>query len=403
MKSKKELLITVVCISLSFFLKAQVFTETFEGITGSGKPSVFNSSGQSFTAVTKTPGGSLGGFFGVYIPSNAWVMPNPGGGPTANGPGGFGVGTACTLGNCSGVSNKFLDNGLSSGRSQTYSVKTTNSSLFTIKSIYLFFSSDNGNNNNAPGSVIISGKKAGTVMFSITKTTGFVTGFSTNNGFNFIDFSTEGGSNNSNKGIDEIEFKCDATVNYFAIDNFTWGFSSASLPLQLLDFAGTMYGNNISLFWRTEAEVNVSHFELQWCKDASSWHTINTQLAKGKQSRDSNSYNYIHSNATGLNFYRLKMVDIDGKFTISKVVKFTGVANENIGVYPNPAKNILMINQPGGRSAKVQLVNSVGMIIKTIQLSNPTSLIDISGLIPGVYLIQINQGEFVKSQFFVKQ
>ena len=117
-----KLSLSLWCSLLSLCLNAQVFTETFDGINGSGKPVVFVNNGQSFTALTATPGGTLGGLLGVYIPGNTWTMPSPGGGPVTNGPGGFGVGASCSSGVCSGVSDKFLDNGSSAGKAQVYSI-----------------------------------------------------------------------------------------------------------------------------------------------------------------------------------------------------------------------------------------------------------------------------------------
>ncbi len=389
---------------ISFFSQAnaQVFTETFESISGPGKPTVFINNGQSFTMVTGTPGGTMGGLFGVYIPGNTWNMPNPGGGSTTNGPGGFGVGVSCSAGNCSGISNKFLDNGSSIGKGQTYSIKSTNGSVFNIKSVHLFFSADNGNNNIAPLSVVVSGKKGGVVIFTITKTTGFVTGFSSNNGFNYFNFATEGGTDNSNKAIDEIEFRCAANINYFALDNFSWS-SPATLPLRLLEFGGEQVGDNVSLHWRTADEVNVGYFDLQWSSDALEWITIDKQQSANLPGAIENSYHFMHNSTRPVNFYRLKMVDNDGKFVISKVIKLKRQIEAAVTFFPNPANRNLTITLPAAEPTMIQIFTGDGQIVREMKLQSLISTVDLGSLTGGVYVIRITQTGFTWVKKLVKR
>jgi hypothetical protein len=73
--------------------------------------------------------------------------------------------------------------------------------------------------NGAAGSVTFRGKLAGATVFTVTKTSGLS---GTNNGFAFVDFTTEGGSNNSNTSIDKLEIELSSNYDYFAIDNFIW-------------------------------------------------------------------------------------------------------------------------------------------------------------------------------------
>ncbi|KAA9038714.1 T9SS type A sorting domain-containing protein [Ginsengibacter hankyongi] len=399
---RKKLLINFIPLLFStLILNAQVYTETFEGITGAGKPTTFTNNGQSFTAITVTPGGTLGGLFGVYIPSNTWIMPNPGGGSTTNTSGGFGVGTSCTSGSCTGVSDKFLDNGSSIGTGQVYSIKTTDNRLFNIISVHLFFSSDHGNTNVAPGSVIINGKKAGVTVFTINKVSGFITGFATNNGFNYINFATEGGSDFSKVAIDEIEFRCSSAVNYFAVDNFTWTPASV-LPLQLVDFAGRIHDHQVFLSWHTAAEINTNHFELQWSNNSVNWQTINSQSAKCNNGAGNNVYAYTQNNPGDINFYRLRIVDNDGRITGSNVLRISERNSREIQFYPNPVSNKLLIILQKDEPAVVQFINSNGRLVKTMKLITTTTWVDIVNFVPGIYTMKIIQGAAIKEDKIVK-
>ncbi|MCF7569671.1 T9SS type A sorting domain-containing protein [Sabulilitoribacter arenilitoris] len=130
--------------------------------------------------------------------------------------------------NGTAVDNKFIDN--SSGTptqndGTSFIITTTDGTDITIKSLYIFVSTRALAN---PSSTLtIVGKKDGEVtpVFTITKNSGFsnVETFSPNNGFTLIDFSTEGGIDNSDKNVDELIISATANGDYLALDALTWG------------------------------------------------------------------------------------------------------------------------------------------------------------------------------------
>ena len=213
MKPKLFTLLLLILVSSRYWAQT---TETFESHT-TGKPTSFTSGGQSFTLSQNDC--ANGGTFGVFIPGQTWTPCS--GGSVSNISGNYGVGTSCTAGVCTGTSAKFIDNGSSNGTGQIYYIKTTDAALFTIKALHVYVSNDKGNTPASSG-VTFKGKRGGTVIYTITKSSGLNTSFGTNNGFTYIDFSTEGGVNNSNYNIDELEIQGGASNNYLAIDNFIW-------------------------------------------------------------------------------------------------------------------------------------------------------------------------------------
>ncbi len=135
--------------------------------------------------------------------------------------------------NGSAVDNKFIDN--SSGTptqndGTSFIITTTDGADITVKSLYIFVSTRALAN---PSSTLtIEGKKDGAVtpVFTITKNSGFsnVQTFSPNNGFTLIDFSTEGGIDNSEKNVDELIISATGNGDYLALDAFTWGAETLS-------------------------------------------------------------------------------------------------------------------------------------------------------------------------------
>ncbi|MEO5650790.1 MAG: hypothetical protein ABIR03_12820, partial [Ginsengibacter sp.] len=101
------------------------------------------------------------------------------------------------------ASNRFVDNVNAPALNQVNSIKTSNGAQFSLKNLWIFTSADGGNNTSASGSIIVTGKLAGVVVFTFTKTAGFNGSYGANTGFAYLDFSTEGGVDNSSMIIDE--------------------------------------------------------------------------------------------------------------------------------------------------------------------------------------------------------
>jgi len=119
---------------------------------------------------------------------------------------------------------KFIDNtgnhnGDNNGSSFTI---TPNGVQVTVQSLYLFCSTRTLA--VTTGTLTITGNKDGNEVFTFSKSTGFASPvtFTPNNGFTFIDFATEGASDFSNKGIDELIISSTGDLDYLALDAFSW-------------------------------------------------------------------------------------------------------------------------------------------------------------------------------------
>ncbi|KXK43036.1 MAG: lipoprotein [Bacteroidetes bacterium OLB11] len=121
---------------------------------------------------------------------------------------------------------------------------------------------------------------------------------------------------------------------------------SAPLPLTLLHFDAVLNKNQtVDLKWITSNEVNVSHFELEKKDMNGVFQWMSTTKAIGNSKADHN-YDDIDLNPNiGANYYRLKSVDKDGKYTYSNVVSvFLEKVNHSISIFPNPTSSELNID-----------------------------------------------------------
>ena len=116
------------------------------------------------------------------------------------------------------------------------------------------------------------------------------------------------------------------------------------LPIELAYFKGTEQDCEAILSWGTSSEINVSHFEIQRSYDGSTFSMIDRVNALGGEGI-ATDYTYTDTQLTLTNYYRLKIVDNDGRIEYSEI--FTIQADCAAGVsisdvFPNPTVNQLI-------------------------------------------------------------
>jgi hypothetical protein len=175
------------------------------------------------------------------------------------------------------------------------------------------------------------------------------------------------------------------------------GISSAPLPLTLLEFAAKNENNTAHLFWKTANEINVNHFEIQNSEDSKAFTKIG-QIA-ASSSKETNNYSYIdiNLNQKQSQYYRLKMVDKDGKYTFSKIVSLRNIENSISRISPNPSSDLILLNiEYSLLNTEAEIVNSIGKKIKTINLIEKVSPVKTTEFVPGIYFIKLKNGKNIK-------
>lgn len=144
---------------------------------------------------------------------------------------------------------------------------------------------------------------------------------------------------------------------------------NGTLPLTLISFTGNLQNRkSVQLQWVTATEIKTKDFEVQWGKDGPNFTKIAVVPAAGNSSQNKH-YNYIHSlPADGNNYYRLKMIDIDGRFTYSPVVKVKITNNiKAITAYPNPVINVVQLQLEAEKAERISfnLCSADGRIVES--------------------------------------
>jgi hypothetical protein len=169
--------------------------------------------------------------------------------------------------------------------------------------------------------------------------------------------------------------------------------TSATLPLTLLNFNGNKQTGYNMLAWNTAIEENTKEFDVQLSKENGQWKTIGTVAANGN---GSGSYSFNHNNpATGKNWYRLQMVDIDGKFTYSNIILLnnTSSGDVSIRVYPNPVSDMINISVGNNLlNTKVSLYSVEGKLLQTKLITTSNFQLSILSFPKDTYLLKFENG-----------
>ncbi len=184
------------------------------------------------------------------------------------------------------------------------------------------------------------------------------------------------------------------------------------LPVTLINWNATLANNNIALKWTTTEERNASHFIIERSFDGTDYSDIAMLFAVGN-SDINNDYSYndkVPAGNNGIIYYRLKMVDMDGRYKTSdiKVVR-VGVSSDAVKVvaYPNPVVNDVRVTIPQnwqGKTVSYQLSNANGQVIKsyTVQYASQTEVIAMSQVPTGMYILRVINGTETAVQAVVK-
>lgn len=164
---------------------------------------------------------------------------------------------------------------------------------------------------------------------------------------------------------------------------------------------------SITLDWGTLQEVNNTNFIIERSTDQKAFAAIGSVKSAGT-SYSRNTYSFIDKNpASGNNYYRLKQVDENGNISYSETVRVVNQVKKNISLFPNPvtasAQLYSKTNFEKGQS--IEIIDSKGSRIKSIVTNGSNTMqIDMSSLLPGLYLLRVtDNGNVVEHISFIKQ
>ncbi|WP_118973252.1 T9SS type A sorting domain-containing protein [Taibaiella koreensis] len=166
------------------------------------------------------------------------------------------------------------------------------------------------------------------------------------------------------------------------------------LPVTLAGFAAHVQNCQAYLDWKVTNAVNFSQFVVERSGDGRNF----SDLARVAYASGTGEYAYVDKNIGSGAFYRLRLIDVDGRYQYSTVIPVTSdCGGKTVSVYPTVTNGIVLVDLPVGyEGAKIEVFTSLGQLV---QLPNSDKAgyagihrISFNGLAQGQYLLRVSNG-----------
>lgn len=176
------------------------------------------------------------------------------------------------------------------------------------------------------------------------------------------------------------------------------------LPLHFISINAQKTGDDVTVYWVTDNEVNTGTYQVERSSDGISWQSAGSLPAVNQPGTQ--HYSYTDKNVPGgVLYYRVKETDKDGKAQYSQVTT-VGRNDSKFSFYPNPVINTMLVNHPAvGEAGQLEILSTDGRTLKTVQLTKGSSstLLNTQFLTAGFYFLRFNNGSNVITVSFIKQ
>ncbi len=177
------------------------------------------------------------------------------------------------------------------------------------------------------------------------------------------------------------------------------------LPVNLLSFTAEKDHKKVNLKWITTSEKDNAYFEVQRSTDGENFVSIGMVKGNGTTNTKQTYTDTDYYPNSGINYYRLKQIDIDGSIRYSKIISlvFDEAVVFEVVIYPNPTPtnqlNIRLAENLG--EIKVEVADLLGRTIaSTLKQNSPQeyTLTLQNSKSTGTYLIRVltEQGQVIK-------
>ncbi|MCP2042022.1 PKD-like domain-containing protein [Pontibacter sp. HSC-36F09] len=186
------------------------------------------------------------------------------------------------------------------------------------------------------------------------------------------------------------------------------------LPVELLYFNATKRGNDVVLDWATASELDNKGFEVQVSSDAKNFRALGFVESKVNTTSLKQLYTFVdkENGKQGVRYYRLKQVDLDGKFEIFniKAVHFDEVSVNKVKAYPNPFHSEVELSIDAELDGELQITVTTAtgqqLLQRSVQVAKGTNIEKLTldpNLPRGVYIISTRMGDFNSHFKLLKQ
>ena len=208
--------------------------------------------------------------------------------------------------------------------------------------------------------------------------------------------------------------RASATATSFS--PFALGSSNSGnpLPIDLVSFNGVCKQSELELEFVVASQINNDYFTIERSSNNEDWTIIGEIAGAGNTSKETTYQFKDYNPSNGVSYYRLSQTDFDGKVNIFAPISVSCDNSdiEDYSIYPNPAKDELMIDielhTHQGDNISLQLVDINGKVIMQEKISLARGYnnlnMDIAELPSGIYLLKFTGTKnHIKEKRLIKQ
>lgn len=175
------------------------------------------------------------------------------------------------------------------------------------------------------------------------------------------------------------------------------------LPVSFINFEAKKESSGTRLIWNIERQQNVVRYEVQKSTDGILFTSIGSVTATAQ-----NSYSFIDAQIAPKNFYRIKSIDLDGRYQYSSVVQYSeGRSSITFAVLPTVVHNEVVVqHNTASQKSRITILSADGRIVKTVlpALGLQQTTINLATQKAGAYIIRFEDGTgAVESKKIIKQ
>jgi len=195
--------------------------------------------------------------------------------------------------------------------------------------------------------------------------------------------------------------------------NVTNASDQFSLPLVMTEFKAVLDDNKVSITWTIGIEKRLSHFVIEKSTNGTDFKETALIFAVTNPSAKQN-YSFVDMvdvHGSGMLYYRIKLVDVNGKYQNSavKLIRLGEAANvTQVVTYPNPVVNELRITIPSkwqNQRVRYEVYSLAGRLVKQFvnENANQTEVLNLQDFNSGMYVIRTSAGSETQSQSILKK
>lgn len=160
-------------------------------------------------------------------------------------------------------------------------------------------------------------------------------------------------------------------------------------------YAKALPDQTVQLDWEYESEASLDYAEVEYSADGNGFGLIGVAPANNETDRVTTGYKFVHPTPQpGANFYRIRMVDINGVVEYSQIraINFDDL-DADFSVFPNPtAGPLTLVSRNLGKYAsgvQYQLIDNTGKTIRLDRVVDENVVFDLSKIAAGTYYLRL--------------